>query len=310
MRNGYFGIGRAIGLVVGIGVLFNMISGLILVAIYGVDLANSSPTVLILSNSISQLVGLIGIPVLLSRSFGQEFFQTFRLEGMSESRISFHLVGIPIIAFGQLFGSALSSLWISLLSQFPDMYSVLDAYQLKIDDMMKGLTTAHSPTQAILFLFGIAVIPAFAEEFFFRGFVQTNIERSGKLKARPIVAIIVTSILFAALHLSPFNFPGLCTLGLLLGWLAYRTCDLRVSILAHAFNNGIIVLVVYFASQNTGVASSLAGSTQMPVDQAFELLTISALGLASFLYLFQRITKDVKSRTFIVRQFEELNEIV
>src|SRR5437773_7560756 len=124
------------------------------------------------------------------------------------------------------------------LKYFPDHYSSLNAFQKTIDDMMQNLSTAHSPAELTVLLFGVAIVTAFAEESFFRGFIQTNIERSGKGRSRPITALIITSLLFAALHLSPLGFPGLLVIGLLLGWLAYRTCDLRVSALAHAFNNG------------------------------------------------------------------------
>jgi membrane protease YdiL (CAAX protease family) len=213
MRNGYFGIFLSFAFVVGVAICFNLLGGMILVFLYGTDIKGGSASVIIIVNSIAQLLIMLGLPILISRASHQNFFEAFRLEGMGETRLPIHLIVIPIIAVGQFVGEGLASLWMVGLSYFPHLYSSLQTFQKIIDDMMQNLSTAHSPTELTVLLFGVAIVPAFVEESFFRGFIQTNIERSGKRKSRPIVALIITSILFAALHVSPLQFPALLTIG-------------------------------------------------------------------------------------------------
>ncbi len=296
MRNGYFGIARSIALVVVIAFAFNMLGGAILVAFYGMNVKGGSPSVIIMANSVAQILMMLGIPILIVRASGHNFFEAFRLEGMSETKLPIHLIGIPIIAVGQFVGQAFASLWMLGLSQFPDFYSNIQSFQKTIDDMMSGLTNTNSPTEMTILLFGVAIVPAFVEESFFRGFIQTNIERSGNGKSRPIVALIITSILFAALHVSPLEFPGLLTIGLLLGWLAYRTCDLRVSILAHAFNNGAIVIAAYLLKDDSELVKSLTETTITPLGDTLVLLGVSLPILFGLLYVFQRMTNPLQAR--------------
>src|SRR5947207_4647731 len=125
MRNGYFGIIRSIALVIIIGIGFNLLGGVILVLFYGMDIKGGSPSVIIIVNAIAQLLMMLGLPILISRSSGQNFFEAFRLEGMRETRLSIHLMGIPIIAAAQVVGGGFASLWKIALAQFPVLYSSL-----------------------------------------------------------------------------------------------------------------------------------------------------------------------------------------
>ena len=295
MRNGYFGILRSIAIVIMIAVAFNLLGDLILVLMYGVNIKGGSPSGIIIVNSFAQILMMLGIPILISRASHRNFFEAFRLEGMSETRLPVHLIGIPIIAVGQFAGQGFASLWMIGLSNFPGLYSSLQSFQKLIDDMMAGLTSAHTPGELTILLFGVAIVPAFCEESFFRGFIQTNIERSGKGRSRPIAALIITSILFAALHASPLEFPGLLTIGLLLGWLAYRTCDLRVSALAHAFNNGVIVVMIYLLKDDQA-AKTLAGTNAMPLGDTLATLGVSLPILFGLLYVFQKMTDPIQAR--------------
>ena len=306
MRNGYFGIMRSIAIFVMIAVAFNLLGGIILVLFYGINIKGGSSSVIILANSFAQIVAMLGLPIIITRFSRQDFFAIFRLEGMRETRLPVHLIGIPIIILAQVVGQGLASLWMMGLSNFPDLYSSLQSFQKSMDDLMSGLTIAHSPVEVTILLFGVSIVPAFCEESFFRGFIQTNIERSGKGRSRPYAALIITSILFAALHVSPLEFPGLLTLGLALGWLAYRTCDLRVSILAHAFNNGAIIIAAYLIKDEKTI-DSLTGTNPMPLGDTLALLGVSLPILFGLLYVFQKMTEPIQTRGNADRVIEDYN---
>lgn len=89
----------------------------------------------------------------------------------------------------------------------------------------------------------IAILPGICEEVLFRGFL---IRFFGD-KARN--AVIISALLFAIFHLDPFRFLPVFLLGLLLGYLTVRSGSIINSMLSHAINNGLALLVVTYASQ-------------------------------------------------------------
>jgi membrane protease YdiL (CAAX protease family) len=92
----------------------------------------------------------------------------------------------------------------------------------------------------------IAFLPAVFEEALFRGGIQNLFSRWFKL---PVVAIIVTSIIFSAIHMSYLGFLSRFALGFVLGWIYYRTGNLWLSIIGHFFNNAFAVTVLYITSK-------------------------------------------------------------
>ncbi|SFD33117.1 hypothetical protein SAMN05518672_1011663 [Chitinophaga sp. CF118] len=89
----------------------------------------------------------------------------------------------------------------------------------------------------------IAIIPAIAEEFFFRGVMQRILIQI--LHKAPWVAIIITAIIFSAIHMEWLDFIPRIILGFLLGALYYLSGNLWLPILGHFLNNGMQVVMVY-----------------------------------------------------------------
>lgn len=84
-----------------------------------------------------------------------------------------------------------------------------------------------------------AVLPGLVEEALFRGVILTGLRRHCSGAA----AVLVSALLFAALHLDPWRFLPQLALGVLLGWLALRTGSCWPAALAHAVHNaGVLVL--------------------------------------------------------------------
>jgi membrane protease YdiL (CAAX protease family) len=295
-RNGYFTIASTVLIVLGIFLSFQTLGAILAIATGDTKL-DAGNIVLLAVNGVAQLLIMLGGTVLISRSAGQDPFAVFRLEGFHETPASAYLLSVPIILSAQFAGSALATMWTRCLRVFPDLYHALDKYESQSDSQMQGLVTAHGTIEFVLIFIFVALVPAFAEETLFRGFAQSNIERSGHGRARPFVALIVASILFAAIHASVFKFPGLLALGLSLGWMAYRTNNLFVGSLGHAANNGLIVIALYLKPDIGDTASSsLVGTAEMPVKDALELLAFSLPMLAVFVYLFHRATEAIDAR--------------
>ncbi len=81
------------------------------------------------------------------------------------------------------------------------------------------------------------VIPAIIEEIAFRGLVQHWLA----VAISPARALVLASALFAALHFSIISAPYLFAVGMLLGWVKWKTNSLYPSMLIHLLHNLIVV---------------------------------------------------------------------
>lgn len=89
----------------------------------------------------------------------------------------------------------------------------------------------------------IAVIPAIAEEFFFRGVVQRLFVRM--MPEMPWLAVFIAALCFSSIHMQWMDFVPRLLLGFLLGAIFYLSGNLWLSILGHFLNNGLQVVMVY-----------------------------------------------------------------
>ena len=89
-------------------------------------------------------------------------------------------------------------------------------------------------------IIGLIAMAAVCEEVFFRGFLQTALER----RHRPLGAIGIASVLFALAHLNPWWAPSMLLAGVIFGLLAYTTDSVLPGIVAHAVNNGVTLFII------------------------------------------------------------------
>ncbi|MBE7175690.1 MAG: CPBP family intramembrane metalloprotease [Mucilaginibacter polytrichastri] len=92
----------------------------------------------------------------------------------------------------------------------------------------------------------IALLPALAEEFLFRGCIQEIFRqwtRNGHL------AIWITAFIFSFIHFQFYGFLPRMVLGALFGYLVYWSGSLWPGIFAHMLNNGMAVLSTYLYQQ-------------------------------------------------------------
>lgn len=143
------------------------------------------------------------------------------------------VIGIPLGIFGQLVLVNIINWPLSQL--FPDTFSFDDVSQ-RANDIV-----ATAPGAWIVVLVFVVVIGApVIEEIVYRGCLQTNLVST----AGATVGVVLTSVIFALIHLSPVEFPGLFVFALLLGFARQKTGTLGVPIVTHfAFNATGLLLV-------------------------------------------------------------------
>ena len=80
----------------------------------------------------------------------------------------------------------------------------------------------------------LGIIPALCEEMFFRGTLQRVLTR---IWHRPVLAIVITSVVFALLHADYLNWAGIFMCSIIMGLLYFYTSSLWISIIFHAVWN-------------------------------------------------------------------------
>lgn len=118
-----------------------------------------------------------------------------------------------------------------------------DNMESQYAEQVKLMATFKTPTDYIIAIFIIALMPAIVEEVFFRGALQSSITRTIKV---PWLAIIITSIIFSVVHFSWYGFIPRVALGMVLGYIFYYTGNLWYSIIGHFFNNALMVTILYY----------------------------------------------------------------
>jgi membrane protease YdiL (CAAX protease family) len=133
----------------------------------------------------------------------------------------------------------------------PDFLAGAEAWIKQKEDEMAKLTEAflkmENAGDLIANILVIGVITAIAEEFLFRGVIQKLfMQLTGNIH----VAILLTSILFSAIHVQFYGFFPRLMLGMLFGYLLVWSGSLWVPVAGHMINNTGAVIFAWYASKH------------------------------------------------------------
>ena len=140
---------------------------------------------------------------------------------------------------------------------------------------LEKILEMNSPLIFVLNLLIISILPGIGEELIFRGIVQKHI---GGFLQSPVIAIWISAFIFSAIHMQFEGFLPRVALGAALGYLYYWTNNLWVPIIAHAFNNGIQVVLIYVAGMD------VTSLEQEGIDQIPWWLIVLSVGGMYFIY--------------------------
>lgn len=87
----------------------------------------------------------------------------------------------------------------------------------------------------------ISISPAICEEVLFRGMIMSSYNKLGKKSA-----ILISAILFGIYHFNIQNLLGPIFLGIIFGYMVYKTGSIFTSMIAHGVNNAIALTISYF----------------------------------------------------------------
>ena len=150
-------------------------------------------------------------------------------------RVAGGMVLAVVAAVGAWTAGTLLTEWIA------QAVRISEAQRQAMQEMAERLFMCHTTSQWVWTILGLSVGAPIAEEVLFRGVFQRGLERRW---GRPRLALVLSAFIFAGFHLEAVQFPVLLLLGLLFGWLYQRSGSLWPSIVAHATNNLVAVLVL------------------------------------------------------------------
>lgn len=156
------------------------------------------------------------------------------------------VIAVGVISFGALFLSGSLSAINEIIPMPATFLAKARQMENEYQQTMITLATMKNMGDLLLGLLVIAVAPAIFEEVLFRAGLQRVLVGLTKNAA---VGIIISSILFSAIHASYFGFLPRVALGVVLGLIYYLTSNLWLAILMHFLNNAVVVIQIYVYTQ-------------------------------------------------------------
>ncbi|MFV8379867.1 CPBP family intramembrane glutamic endopeptidase [Flavobacterium sp. LB3R33] len=110
-----------------------------------------------------------------------------------------------------------------------------------INYILNNKTELHNPFSNPLSAIGAILFAPILEEIIFRGIILKGL----LTRYTPKYAIIFSSIIFGLIHGRPMQMWGALLIGLIFGWIYYKTKSIATTILLHSFVNFISLINGY-----------------------------------------------------------------
>ena len=187
----------------------------------------------------------------------------FNLKSFGEVSGKTIALSIPLIVAGMIF--------INLCSEF-----------IGLPDMMQD--TFRAMSRNVFGIISIAIMAPLVEELLFRGAIQGHLLRKGM---KPVYAILIASAVFGIVHMNPIQIPFAFAIGMIFGWLYYRTGSVVPGMIGHFINNSIATIQMALLSKEELNTKTIEWLGEGPT---YALFAISlALTIGMFLYLKKRL---------------------
>jgi membrane protease YdiL (CAAX protease family) len=229
----------------------------IIVALYGFGIvsqlgsfsATSPPEVL---NSLKIFQSLSSVFMFLAPPIFFAYLIVHEPKSYLKTNFRFTPLLILLVLIIMFVSSPLMELVVNFNQQmvFPDFLKGLYKWMRDSEDEAARVTAIflkmNGPKDLIINLVMIGILPALAEEFLFRGAIQTIFTRWTK---NPHWGIWIAAILFSAMHMQFFGFLPRLMLGVAFGYFVWWSGSIWTSVWAHFLNNGTAVVVTYLFQQ-------------------------------------------------------------
>ena len=187
----------------------------------------------------------------------------FNLKSFGEVPSKTIWLSIPFIVAGMIF--------VNLCSEF-----------LELPDMMQD--TFRGMSRNVFGILSITIMAPLVEELLFRGAIQGHLLRKGM---KPLHTILIASAIFGIIHMNPIQIPFAFAIGLIFGWLYYRTGSVVPGIIGHFINNSIACIQMATMTEEEFNTKTIEWLGEGPTYALFVLSFAVMIGM--FLYLKKRL---------------------
>jgi membrane protease YdiL (CAAX protease family) len=187
--------------------------------------------------------------------------------------------------------------WLGQLNQGLPISEQLRELEKTAGKTMETILKVNSPLDVVINLIVVALVPAFCEEIFFRGAVQRVLIH---LTKSPWAGIIITGVLFSAMHFQFLGFLPRAVLGIVLGVLYWYSGSLWTSIIAHFVINAVQVIAVSYMPKYVNE------NPQMPLLSAI----VSAVAVCVILWYFKNKSTVTWSKVYDTDGLTPTNQFI
>ena len=202
----------------------------------------------------------------------------YTLDNRHFSPYSFALIILVtvVMTFAAMFVFDLPNYW---NMQLTNRSSILSEFYDMMIEMMKQMTGGPFWSSFLV----VAIFAPIFEEWLCRGMVLRGL----LTKMKPVWAIVVSALFFAVIHMNPWQALNAFLIGLMMGYVYYKTGSLILTMIIHFVNNGTSVILSNIEQFKD--MEDLYLIEIMDKSTYYQIFTISVLILAACLWAFSRI---------------------
>ena len=132
--------------------------------------------------------------------------------------------------------------------------------------------------------FIVGLLAPLSEELVFRGAILRELL---KWKENPWIGIIISAMLFSLVHMNPVQMPHAFLVGILLGWLYYRTDSIIPGVIWHWVNNTVAYVMYNLTNPDETLLEYFGSQQRVLMAVGFSLMIF----LPALYQLNQRLSK-------------------
>ena len=194
--------------------------------------------------------------------------------------IHFKYVKFQLKSFGEVSGKTIG-LSIPLIMAGM-IFANLCCEFLNLPDYIQA--TSYAMSRNVFGIISITIMAPLVEELLFRGAIQGHLLRKGM---NPWTALFIASAIFGIVHMNPAQILFAFAIGLIFGWLYYRTGSLVPGIVGHFINNSIACIQMATMTKEEFNTKTIERLGAGPTYVLFALSFAVMIGM--FLYLKKRL---------------------
>ena len=230
--------------------LYQIVGGLLTLAIFKFDFKNASVNAFRLMTMGGQILFILLPALVLAKAFFTDVTSFLRVKRTDYREIALFTIGIVILSLLTQNYLYIQNVFIEELAKqsafVKNIKTFLDALNEMVDKSYGDLLKVNNLFDLFLVITVISVTPALCEEVMFRGYIQ----RSFEFRFSPVVSAFITALFFGLYHFNPYGFVPLTALGFFFGYAAYKTGSIVVPMFLHFVNNfTAVTLYIIFGNE-------------------------------------------------------------